>query len=73
MKNIIFMVDYLKQQVNFYVYALNSNSVVAAPLMSVDSICSYIWKNLFKEKLTKEQYLTIIMICIGVFILGFFE
>ena len=58
----------------FYVYALNSNSVVAAPLMSIDSIVAVIFgRILLKEKLTKKQYFTIIMISIGVFILGFFE
>ncbi len=58
----------------FYVYALNSNSVVAAPLMSVDSIVAVIFgRILLKEKLTRGQYFTIIMISIGVFILGFFE
>lgn len=58
----------------FYVYALNSNSVVTAPLMSIDSIVAVIFgRILLKEKLTKAQYFTIIMISIGVFILGFFE
>lgn len=58
----------------FYVYALNSNSVVAAPLMSVDSIVAVIFGRIYlKEKLTKKQYFTIIMISIGVFILGFYE
>ena len=58
----------------FYVYALNSNSIVAAPLMSIDSIVAVIFGRIYlKEKLTKEQYFTIIMISIGVFILGFFE
>ena len=58
----------------FYVYALNSNSVVAAPLMSVDSIVAVIFGRIYlKEKLTKGQYFTIIMISIGVFILGFYE
>lgn len=58
----------------FYVYALNSNSVVAAPLMSVDSIVAVIFGRIYlKERLTKEQYFTIIMISLGVFILGFFE
>lgn len=58
----------------FYVYALNANSVVAAPLMSVDSIVAVIFGRIYlKEKLTKKQYFTIIMISIGVFILGFFE
>ncbi|SHI06290.1 DMT family transporter [Sporanaerobacter acetigenes] len=58
----------------FYVYALNSNSVVAAPLMSVDSIVAVIFGRIYlKEKLTREQYFTIIVISIGVFILGFYE
>ncbi|NLP45575.1 MAG: DMT family transporter [Epulopiscium sp.] len=58
----------------FYVYALNSNSVVAAPLMSVDSIVAVIFGRIYlKEKLTKKQYFTIIMISLGVFILGFYE
>ena len=58
----------------FYVYALSGNSVVAAPLMSIDSIVAVIVARLWlKEKLTKNQYITIIMITIGVFILGFFE
>lgn len=58
----------------FYVYALSGNSVVAAPLMSIDGIVAVIFGRLWlKEKLNKNQYLTIIMITIGVFILGFFE
>lgn len=58
----------------FYVYALNSNSIVAAPLMSIDGIVAVIFGRIYlKEKLTKPQYFTIIMIIIGVFILGFFE
>ena len=58
----------------FYVYALTGNSVVAAPLMSIDGIVAVIFGRLWlKEKLNKNQYLTIIMISIGVFILAFFE
>lgn len=58
----------------FYVYALSGNSVVAAPLMSTDGIVAVIFGRLWlKEKLNKNQYITIIMITIGVFILGFFE
>lgn len=58
----------------FYVYALNSNSIVAAPLMSIDSIVAVIFGRIYlKEKLNKRQYITIIMISIGVFILGFYE
>jgi drug/metabolite transporter (DMT)-like permease len=58
----------------FYVYALTGNSVVAAPLMSIDGIVAVIFGRIWlKEKLNKNQYFTIIMITIGVFILGFFE
>lgn len=58
----------------FYVYALTGNSVVAAPLMSIDSIVAVIFGRIWlKERLSKNQYFTIIMITIGVFILGFFE
>lgn len=58
----------------FYVYALTGNSVVAAPLMSIDGIVAVIFGRIWlKEKLNKNQYITIIMITIGVFILGFFE
>lgn len=58
----------------FYVYALSGNSVVAAPLMSIDGIVAVIFGRIWlKEKLNKNQYFTIIMITIGVFILGFFE
>lgn len=58
----------------FYVYALSGNSVVAAPLMSVDGIVAVIFGRIWlKEKLNKNQYITVVMITIGVFILGFFE
>ena len=57
----------------FYVYALTGNSIVAAPLMSIDSIVAVIFGRIWlKEKLSKNQYITIVMITIGVFILGFF-
>lgn len=58
----------------FYVYALSGNSVVAAPLMAVDSIVAVLFGRIYlKEKLTKSQYATILVITTGVFILGFFE
>lgn len=58
----------------FYVYALSGNSVVAAPLMSIDGIVAVIFGRIWlKEKLSKRQYITIIIISIGVFILGFSE
>lgn len=58
----------------FYVYALNTNSVVVAPMIASYSIVSVILGRIFlKEKLTHKQYIVIAMVMVGVFILGFFE
>ena len=58
----------------FYVYALSGNSVVSAPVMSLDGIVATVIGGIWlKEKLSKKQYATIAMIGVGVFILGFFE
>ncbi len=58
----------------FYVFALNTNSVVVAPMIASYSIVSVILGRIFlKEKLSIKQYLVIALVMIGVFILGFFE
>ncbi len=58
----------------FYVFALNTNSVVVAPMIASYSIISVILGRIFlKEKLTLKQYGVIGLVMIGVFILGFFE
>ena len=58
----------------FYVYALNTNSVVAAPMIASYSIVSVLLGRIFlKEKLLPKQYLIIAMVMVGIFILGFFE
>lgn len=58
----------------FYVYALSGNSIVAAPLMSLDGIVAVIFGRIWlKEKLSKRQYIIISIIGLGVFILGFSE
>ncbi len=58
----------------FYVYALNTNSVVVAPMIASYSIVSVILGRIFlKEKLTFKQYLVIAVVMIGIFILGLFE
>lgn len=58
----------------FYVYALNTNSVVAAPMIASYSIVSVLLGRIFlKEKLMPKQYLIIAIVMIGVSILGFFE
>lgn len=58
----------------FYVYALNTNSVVVAPMIASYSIVSVFLGRIFlKEKLTYKQYIVIGFVMLGVFILGFFE
>lgn len=58
----------------FYVFALNTNSVVVAPMIASYSIISVILGRIFlKEKLSLKQYGVIGLVMIGVFILGFFE
>ncbi|MCR1899855.1 EamA family transporter [Irregularibacter muris] len=58
----------------FYVYALNTNSVVVAPMIASYSIVSVILGRIFlREKLTYKQYIIIAIVMAGVFILGFFE
>lgn len=58
----------------FYVYALNTNSVVVAPMIASYSIVSVLLGRLvLKEKLNGLQYFIIAMVMVGVFILGFFE
>lgn len=58
----------------FYVYALDTNSVVVAPMIASYSIVSVILGRIFlKEKLNYRQYIVIGIVMIGIFILGFFE
>jgi uncharacterized membrane protein len=58
----------------FYVFALNTNSVIVAPMIASYSIVSVILGRLFlKEHLSSRQYLFIALVLLGIFILGFFE
>lgn len=58
----------------FYVYALDTNSVVVAPMIASYSIVSVILGRIFlKEDLSLKQYLFIGIVMIGVIALGFFE
>ena len=58
----------------FYVYALDTNSVVIAPMIASYSIISVILGRLFlKEKLSIKQYIIVGVVIIGIIILGFFE
>lgn len=56
----------------FYVFAMSTNAVIAAPLIASYSIVSVILSRIFlKEKLNKQQYALIVMVMIGIAILGF--
>ena len=58
----------------FYVYALDTNSVVAAPMIASYSIVSVIMGRIvLKEKLNYQQYVAIAIVMLGIFILGFYE
>lgn len=55
----------------FYVYAMSSNAVVAAPLIASYSIVSVILSRIFlKEKLSKQHYALILFVMIGIAVLG---
>ena len=54
-----------------YIYALGSNAIVAAPLISSYCIFSLVWARIIlKEKLTWKQYLVIAIAAVGIVILG---
>jgi drug/metabolite transporter (DMT)-like permease len=54
-----------------YIYALGSNAIVAAPLISSYCLFSVLWARiLLKEKLPWKQYLAIAIAAVGIVILG---
>ncbi|MCM3342096.1 DMT family transporter [Paenibacillus sp. MER TA 81-3] len=55
----------------FYVFAMSSNAIIAAPLIASYSIFSVILSRLFlKERLNKKQYAIIVVVIIGIALLG---
>lgn len=55
----------------FYVYAMGSYAIIAAPLIASYSIFSVILSRIFlKEKLTPKHYFVIAIVMIGIIILG---
>lgn len=55
----------------FYVFAMASNAIIAAPLIASYSIFSVILSRIFlKEKLSKAQYAVIIAVIAGIALLG---
>lgn len=58
----------------FYVYAMATESILAAPIVASYSILSIILSRIFlKEKLDRHKYVTIMLIILGIIILGFCE
>lgn len=55
----------------FYIFALQANAILAAPIISAYCVLSLIWGRIFlKEKLLKSQYIVIFIASIGIAILG---
>lgn len=56
----------------FYVFALASNAVIAAPLIASYSIFSVLFSRVFlKEKLTRSQYVAVAVVLCGIALVGF--
>ena len=58
----------------FYVFAVARNSTIAIPIISMYSVASIVFAHIFlKEKLNKKEYITIIIVLIGIIVLGISE
>lgn len=58
----------------FYVYAMSGNGVIAAPMIASYCIVSIILSRIIlKEKLEKNQYLSVLFVIIGILMLGIAE
>ncbi len=56
-----------------YIYAIASNAVVAAPIISSYCVLSVVWSRLFlKEKLTYKHYIAIFITVVGIALLGIY-
>lgn len=57
-----------------YVYAISSHSIITVPIVACYSALSILLSRIFlKEKLTKFQYIALLLIFIGIIVLGIFE
>lgn len=57
-----------------YVYAIGSNAIVAAPMISSYCIFSLVWARIIlKEKLSPKQYAVIAVAAVGIIILGIYD
>lgn len=58
----------------FYIFAISNNAVVSAPMIASYSIVSVILSRIFlKEKLSKQHYILIVIVMIGIIVLGVAE
>ena len=58
----------------FYVFAVSSNSTLSIPIIASYSIVSVLLSRIFlKEKLTRNEYITIFIVLLGIVILGISE
>ena len=58
----------------FYVFAISSNSTLSIPIVSSYSILSVLLSRIFlKEKLTRNEYISIFIVLLGIVILGISE
>lgn len=58
----------------FYVYAMSNNAIVAAPLIASYSIVSVLLSRIFlKEKLSRQHYILIAIVMLGIAVLGIAE
>ncbi len=54
-----------------YIFAIEANAILAAPIISAYCIVSLVWSRIIlKEKLLKRQYMIIFLAAIGIAILG---
>ena len=57
-----------------YVYALSGNAIIAAPMVASYCVVSMLLSRIFlKEKLTKKEYISLVVIIIGIIIIGIVE
>lgn len=58
----------------FYVFAMSNNAIIAAPLIASYSIVSVVLSHIFlKEKLSKQHYILVAIVILGIAVLGFAE
>lgn len=58
----------------FYVFAMSGSSIIAAPIVGSYCVLSMLLSRIFlKEKLSKKEYFSILLVIIGIIILGILD